>query len=152
MIEKIYEFELRFSFIDKPNQEKKIKRFTTHKVVAETAQEIAYVNTRWLPYKESIEVLQKEKPNDYCSKRAINDMGTSDIKCSDCIDEVFCSLYTDREPDDIEEVFFNMQAEINRFIDKKYGKYNLATSAIDFSCIDPEMQYYENIENKGEKV
>lgn len=148
MIEKIYEFELRFSFINKPHQEKKIKRFITHKVVAETAHEIAYVNSKWLPYKESIDVLQKEKPNNYCSKRAINDMGTSDIKCSDCIDEVFVSLFTDQEPDDVEEVFFNMQAEMNRFIDEKYGKYNLAKSSIDFSCIDPEMQYYENIERE----
>lgn len=151
MIEKIYEFELRFSFINKPHQEQKIKKFITHKVVAETAHEIAYINSKWLPYKESIDVLQKEKPNSYCSKRAINDMGTSDIKCSDCIDEVFVSLFTDREPDDIEEVFFNMQAEMNRFIDEKYGKYNLAKSAIDFSCVDPEMQNFEDIKNEGDK-
>lgn len=126
MENKLYEYELCIDFM----QDRKEKVYAEHRILGETKDQIAYVNSRWCG--EQVTGIWKHNDTDR-DRSTVNVVRTYKFD-SYGFNEIKSIIITDKEPKDKEKMFKKLEKELEKFIGKTYKK--LFEFEFDFSGVN----------------
>ena len=131
MTNKIYSYEIKYDFINA----EKTKTVSEGEILAETKTRIVCLEGRY-KFSEYITIFNKTKEDKSSIYQDLNKADTSNFKIGDYKDEVSCRIHLTEKPKSEKVIFNKLTKELNKFIQKKYSKYNIGS--LDFSDVETE--------------
>lgn len=134
----IYEFYVRYNFLDESYKPKKEKKVVKHKVLAETRDRIVLLNGNYEHIEDVLTLNNNLKDSVACdTENSLEEVKGRHFTCANCIDEVWAVMYSSSDKMQAKK-FKKLEAEVNKVMNEKYGKYNLASFDITFDDIETE--------------
>lgn len=134
----IYEFYVRYNFLDESYKPKKEKKVVKHKVLAETRDRIVLLNSNYEHIEDVLTLNNNLKDSVTCdTENSLEEVRARHFTCANCIDEVWAVMYSSSNKMQTKK-FKQLEAEVNKVMNEEYGKYNLASFDITFDDIETE--------------
>lgn len=134
----VYEYYLKYDFSGRAYRKEKTKEIVKHEILAETKDRICLLNGRYTHIDDMILLNNKTKKGNISSCHdTLAKVECYHFQCSDCFDEIIAKVYT-KSGSSYSKYFKKLEAEINKLIHEKFGKYFKFNEGITFDDVKPE--------------